>query len=101
MSGTSWIYAPKGKIAIYRERDYIYSMTGEAKYFVSDDWWYEIDGGAGKDWTQDNWVYTTSGKAAFRFATPNPELRFKECATAPRNPHESLRSLPGRSYDWR
>ncbi|MGY4627209.1 hypothetical protein [Bradyrhizobium sp. USDA 4486] len=65
-------------------------MTGEAKYFVSDGWWYEIDGGAGKYWTQDNWVYTTSGKAAFPFGTANPELRLKEWATAPRNPLKSL-----------
>lgn len=65
MSGTSWIYAPKGKIPFYRERDYIYSTTGKAKYFVSDGWWYEIDDGVAKYWTRDNWAYTTSGKAAF------------------------------------
>ncbi|MBB4375098.1 hypothetical protein GGD63_007942 [Bradyrhizobium sp. cir1] len=48
MSGTSWIYAPKGKIAFSRERDYIYSTTGEANYFGCYGWWYEIEGGAAK-----------------------------------------------------
>ncbi len=65
---TKWIYTVSGEAKYYQNDDYIYSKGGTCEFSVNDGWWQPTKGGVSEYHIKNGWVYTKDGKPAFYYA---------------------------------
>lgn len=71
----TWVYSPAGAPSFYQTDNWLFTLDGNAAYFISKGYVYPGGGGGPEYHISGGWLYTMKGKPAFHYNGISPPAR--------------------------